>query len=464
VTDLVCWPTFIFLFREHSEDSCRQEREKCGHFAVNAELADFFQPGMDGRALESPTLRTDKAEVVEDASNKVTNEKATNEIQLGEASVRESSSESRESEWSSEVNHGLREGSSADRTLELCKTLIRWIGCAVLLTASLLRFSVLSLPYFLLFLLNFLHITKNYFQYYLPQKKSIVLLGALSTYSFSCIIFELVIAILLGTGKYVPTTTTLRSLESVGVADFHKSVSAGLRGILPDIFVFVFAFTSLFINWFLWKKIIPVSFNNLSEQANPLSSSLPSIVRLQGQILDQRGDFVSRSVPPKVAVVCFYSFLFLLSLTFASVATAIAMLVVDFVLLAWCLGPVTFARWSNVLVEDDKLKEASYYERRLLAQVPPSLPDRLVAKVLSFFKVCRYFNSAFTSVANFFQAYGLDRFENESSSHRRFVVIDIRASLVHLSMALAFKRSIVQCMSRYWNCSFRTQQCSTMAV
>ncbi|GJD05670.1 Piezo-type mechanosensitive ion channel component [Galdieria sulphuraria] len=325
---------------------------------------------MDVGAGDSPRETRQRSELAEvPLKNKGvgSNEVKTSEKEMDKTDMqgRESLSESTNSGWSSELNRSVLEEMSKSRKIELlCKTLTRWIGCGVLLTASLLRFSVLSLPYFLLFLFSFLHVTKSYFQYYVAQKSSIVLLGMLSVYSFGCFIFEVVMAALLGTGKYVPTTTALRSLESIGIADFQKSIGTGLRGLLPDIFVFVFAVASLGVNWFLWKSMTIVHSTLSSEQRSPR-------------------DYVSRRFYSSVTVFVFYSFLLLVSITFASVVTCIIMLFVDLVLLAWALGPITFARWKNRLIEDERLKGANYYERRLLAQVPPSFPDKLIGKILS---------------------------------------------------------------------------------
>ncbi|GJQ14139.1 hypothetical protein GpartN1_g5930.t1 [Galdieria partita] len=347
---------------------------------------------MDVRAVESPRKTENESEPskgslrnVQDYSNEV-----PSEIEIDKTVVqgRESLSESSNSEWSSELNPSVLEEFSKNRKIEfLSKTFIRWIGCAVLLTASFLRFSVLSLPYFLLFLFSFLHITKNYFKYYVAQRRSLVLLGVLSVYSFSCVIFEVVMAALLGTGKYVPTTTTLRTLESIGVADFQKSVGTGLRGLLPDIFVFVFAVASFGVNWFLWKRMTILNSTISSEPRSTRNTLLPSSYPVTDRNSDDFGEYVSRSFSSSVTVFVYYSFLLLVSITFASVATSITMLLADIVLLAWVLGPVAFARIRNRLLEDEKLKGTKYYERRLLAQVPPSLPDRIVAKILSAFSL-----------------------------------------------------------------------------
>lgn len=343
---------------------------------------------MAAGAGELPRVKENSPELAQDSSNKVkwdSNNAESSEIEIHKSSEEErgSLSESEGSEWQSDLSL-LGQVAEGRKTRLLISTIIRWTGCGVLLTSSFLRFSVLSLPYFLLFLLSFLHITKNYFIYYVPQRRSILVLGALSAYSFSCVIFEIVIAALLGSGKYVPTTSALRSLESIGVADFKKSTSAGLRGLLPDIFVFIFSGVSLGVTWYLWKRPNLLPSTTLAEQRRSQNISLNASGVVEEQSSNELGDYISRVASSRMTIYIFYSCLLLVSITFASVATCIAMLFVDVVLLAWAIGPVTFSRWRNRLLEDEKLKGASYYERRLLSQVPPSLPDRILDKILPF--------------------------------------------------------------------------------
>eukprot|EP00871_Galdieria_phlegrea_P001756 jgi/Galph1/2581/GphlegSOOS_G1260.1 len=319
-------------------------------------------------------------------ANEETVGKETSEIL---PSPRESSTESGQSGWaSSELDRSsLIELASHSRTEVILKTLIRWMGVAILLTASLLRFSVLSLPYFTLFLLSFVPFRKLqfYFRYYEPSRGSIILLAILLAYSFLCVVFEVVIAALLGTGRYAPTASALQSLQSIGVADFHKSVSSGLRGILPDIFVLIFSGTSMGLNLMLFRK--RNTFRDLllqTRQSTLVEKSQLSNTLLKNELLAKEEDYISRNLSRRITLSSFYIFTLLLSITFASVATSIFMIAVDVVLFIWAIGPVALAKMHDARLDRQKLKDSSYYERILLAQVPSSFVERVLERFLSF--------------------------------------------------------------------------------